>query len=445
MAGAGTVAGKQSASARFFQSEATGSILLLICTLVALGWANSPWSDSYRQLLASKLGFSWNDSKFVLSWDHWINDGLMAVFFFVVGLEIKREVVVGHLSTWRRAILPVAAGAGGMIVPALIYSAFNSGGEGAHGWGIPMATDIAFALGILALLGPMVPTGLKVFLTALAIADDLGAVLVIALFYSDRILVLPLAAAGLLLGAIVIAGRMNIRSIAVYGVLVVAVWLAIFASGIHATVSGILLAMVVPVRARVDSRGFFAIARERLAALEASGFGAGRAKLSSEEIEDLEELHRATSDAVPAGTAFERYLHPVTAYVVLPLFALFNAGVEVDYKSLGYLAHPVGLGVALGLLIGKQLGITGASWIVIRSRLADMPANVTWKQIWGGSLLAGIGFTMALFVSDLAFGDPQMRQRAKLSILVASAVCAAAGYQILRSALKKASEAGTSS
>ena len=426
---------KLSASARFFKSEATGSILLLICTVAALTWANSPWSESYFRLLHMTIGFTWDDAKFVLTWDQWINDGLMALFFFVVGLEIKRELVVGHLSTFRRAILPVAAAVGGMVLPALIYAWFNSGRAGARGWGIPMATDIAFALGILALLGPMVPAGLKVFLAALAIADDLGAVLVIALFYTDRISIGALIIAALLLGLIASANRMNIRSISVYAVLVAGVWLSVFASGIHATVAGILLAMVVPVRARIESREFFGIAHERLSALEASNLGVERSTLSSEQTEALDELNEAIGDVVPAGTAFEHYLHPITAYVILPLFALFNAGVVMDSDIVHALADPAGFGVILGLFFGKQLGITGASWIVIRSRLADLPSKVTWGQIYGGSLLAGIGFTMALFISDLALRDPQLLGRSKLGILLGSSLSAAAGYFVLRRVL----------
>jgi NhaA family Na+:H+ antiporter len=428
---------KQTAFARFFNAEASGSILLLFCTVAAIGWANSPWSGSYFQLLHAKLGFSWNDAKFVLSGDHWVNDGLMALFFFVVGLEIKREIVAGELSTLQRAILPVAAAVGGLIFPALIYAVINRGGEGAHGWGIPMATDIAFALGILALLGPMVPPALKVFLTALAIADDLGAVLVIALFYTDRIFIGPLIAAGVLLGLIVAASRMRVKKISVYAILVIGVWFAVFTSGIHATVAGILLAMVVPVRGRIDSKRFFAIVRDRLSALEASSFASEGAKLTSEHTEALEELHEAANDVVPAGTAFEHYLHPVTAYVILPLFALFNAGVVVDARTVHSLTHPVSLGVVLGLVVGKQAGIMGATWIVIRSRVAELPSGISWRHIYGGSLLAGIGFTMALFVSDLALQDEQMLARAKLAILAASVISAAAGYQVLRGTLNR--------
>jgi NhaA family Na+:H+ antiporter len=431
-------AGMQSSFGRFFKSEATGSILLLICTIAALTWANSPWSETYFQLLRTKIGFSWNDSTFALSWGHWINDGLMALFFFVVGLEIKREIVVGELSTFRKAILPVAAAVGGMVLPALIYAAYNWGGEGGRGWGIPMATDIAFALGILALLGPRVPLTLRVFLTALAIADDLGAVMVIALFYTDRIAPVPLVAAGLFLVLIAFASRLKVKSVAVYAVLVVGVWLGVLASGIHATVAGILVALVVPVRGRIQPKRFFAVAREQLAELEGRGLSGKVTTLNSDQMEALEELHQATSDVVPAGSAFERYLHPFTAYLILPLFALFNAGVVVDYKIVEALAHPVGLGVLLGLLTGKLAGISTASWLVIQFRLADMPAGVTWGQIYGASALAGIGFTMALFVSDLAMENERLLGFSKVGILAASTLCAAGGYYILRTALNRA-------
>jgi NhaA family Na+:H+ antiporter len=423
---------KQSAYARFFKSEATGSILLLVCTVAALAWANSPWSASYFQLLKARIGFSWNNATFGLTWSHWINDGAMALFFFVVGLEIKREIVVGELSTLKKATLPVAAALGGMLAPAFIYAAVNPAGSGARGWGVPMATDIAFALGILALLGPRVPAGLKVFLTALAIADDLGAVLVIALFYTDTISVIPLITAGFFLALLVVASRLKINAVSVYALLVAGVWLGVLASGIHATIAGILVAMVVPVRARIQPRHFFAIARERLSDLESSDLSGEVTTLNADQMEALEDLYKATSDVVPAGPAFERYLHPVTAYVILPLFALFNAGVVLDSGIVTALTNPVGLGVLLGLVLGKQAGVTAASWIVIRCRLADMPAGVTWGQIYGSAILAGIGFTMALFVSDLAFEEARLLAFSKVGILAASALCAAVGYGFLR-------------
>ena len=426
---------KENAFARFFNSEATGSILLLICTIAALTWANSPWSGVYFRLLHSKIGFTWNDSTFALSWSHWVNDGLMALFFFVVGLEIKREIIVGELSTVKKAILPVAAAAGGMLLPALIYAAFNRDAPGSRGWGIPMATDIAFAIGILALLGPRVPVGLRVFLTALAIVDDLGAVMVIAVFYTDRISVGPLIASAVFLTLIIFAARLKVSSIAVYAVLVIGVWLGVLASGVHATVAGILVAMAVPVRGRIKPKEFFTTARDKLAQLEASNLTGDITTLNAGQMEVLEQLHIATRDVVPAGPSFERYLHPITAFAILPLFALFNAGVVIDSGVITALSHPVGLGVVLGLVIGKQAGITGGSWLVVRLQLADMPPGVSWSQIYGSALLAGIGFTMALFVADLGLEDQQLLGFSKIGILAASALCAAGGYYFLRKAL----------
>jgi NhaA family Na+:H+ antiporter len=425
------------AFARFFKSEAMSSILLLMCTIVALLWANSPWSGLYLQILHTKIGFSWGDSKFALSLHHWINDGLMALFFFVVGLEIKREIVIGQLSSLKKAILPVAAAVGGMVVPAMIYIVFNAGGEGEQGWGIAMATDIAFALGILALLGTRVPVGLKVFVTAVAIADDLGAVLVIAVFYTERIRLGPLLVAAILLALLVLAARLRIRWFAIYGALVGGGWLAVFMSGVHATVAGILVAMVVPVRARIEPRRFLNIARNRLGEIEQRNLNVESMALDRVQMDAIEELREATEGLIPAGQSFEHHLHPVTAYLILPLFALFNAGVVLDAGIRNALVNPVGLGILLGLFVGKQVGVTLASWLAIRLGYADMPLGVTWGQIYGASILAGIGFTMSLFVTDLAFPNGTLVGPAKLGILGASALAAVVGYGVLRVALRR--------
>ena len=431
-----TVSSQRNAFARFFKSEATSSILLLLCTIVALLWANSSRSELYFHILQTKVGVSWGDSKFALSLHHWINDGLMTLFFFIVGLEIKREIVVGQLSSFKKAILPVAAAVGGMVVPALIYLSLNAGSEGARGWGIAMATDIAFALGILSLLGSCVPVGLKLFLTALAITDDLGAVLVIALFYTDQIRVGALFVAVVLLALLVVAQRLRIRRAPVYAVLAVGVWLAVVMSGVHATVAGILVAMVVPVRPRIDPKKFLIIARDRIGMLE-NNFASDSTMLVRERINAIEELHSATGDVIPVGLSFEHYLHPVTAYVIIPLFALFNAGVALDAGVVSALVSPVSLGVLIGLFVGKQVGVTLASWIAIRLRAAEMPPEVTWGQIYGAAILAGIGFTMSLFVADLAFPSGALVGPAKLGILAASTLAAVAGYGVLRIALRK--------
>jgi Na+:H+ antiporter, NhaA family len=431
-----TVSSQRNAFARFFKSEATSSILLLLCTIVALLWANSSRSELYFHILQTKVGVSWGDSKFQLSLHHWINDGLMTLFFFIVGLEIKREIAVGQLSSFKKAILPVAAAVGGMVVPALIYLSLNAGSEAARGWGIAMATDIAFALGILSLLGSCVPVGLKLFLTALAITDDLGAVLVIAVFYTDQIRVGALLVAVVLLALLVVAQRLRIRRAPVYAVLAVGVWLAVVMSGVHATVAGILVAMVVQVRPRIEPKKFLIIARDRIGILENS-FASERTMPVREQINTIEELHLATGDVIPAGLTFEHYLHPVTAYVIIPLFALFNAGVALDAGVVSSLVNPVGLGVLIGLFIGKQVGVTIASWIAIRLRAAEMPPGVTWAQIYGAAILAGIGFTMSLFVTDLAFPSGAVVGPAKLGILAASTLAAVAGYGVLRIALRK--------
>lgn len=423
-------------SARFFQSEATGSILLLISTSAALVWANSRWSSWYFHVLHTKIGFLWNSSTFSLSFDHWINEGLMALFFFVVGLEIKREIVAGQLSTVKRAVLPVAAAAGGMVVPALIYASLNRGGEGARGWGIPMATDIAFSLGVLALVGPKVPSGLRLLLTALAIADDLGAVVVIALFYTDHIRVSFLAGAagcGLLLA---LATRLKVKRVMVYAVLVIGAWVCVLVSGIHATLAGILVAMVVPVRSRIPPKRLVAIISSGLAKLQMN-LSDKIAALNVDQMEVLTDLRVATRDVVPAGLAFENYFHPVTAFVILPIFALFNAGVVLNGSVVAAFSNPVGLGVLLGLFIGKQLGITVATWIVVRCRLAKLPAGVNWGQVHGVAILAGVGFTMALFLTDLAIGEERLVMVSKSAVLAASALCAVCGFWVLRFAVRE--------
>lgn len=426
------------AFARFFRSEAAGSVLLLAATATALVWANSPWAGSYADLLHAHLGVSWHGSVHALSLHHWVNDGLMAVFFFVVGLEIKRELVVGQLSSLRSAVLPVAAALGGLLVPAALYLVLNAGGPGARGWGIPMATDIAFALGVLALLGPRVPLGLKVFLTALAIVDDLGAVFVISVFYTDQIHLLPLLVAGGLAGLLFLLARLKVRGIAVYVPLSLAVWMATLLSGVHATVAGVVLAMIVPVRARIEPGRFLGAVRQRLSELEGAQLSRESMVSDKAQLASIEELHDAAARFLPAGIALEHALHPWTAYCILPLFALFNAGVDLGGEAASLLSSPVSLGIIVGLFVGKQLGITLASWVAIRAGAADLPEGVTLGQVWGASVLAGIGFTMSIFVGGLAFVDPALVAAAKVGILLASALAGILGYASLRLVLRRA-------
>jgi NhaA family Na+:H+ antiporter len=423
--------------ARFVHSEVTGSILLLGCTVVALAWANSPWSESYFHLLHTELGFSVGGTDRTMSLHHWINDFLMAIFFFVVGLEIKREMVVGRLSTLDKAILPVAAALGGMIAPALLYFFLNSSGEPSRGWGVPMATDIAFALGVLSLFGKRVPIGLKVFLTALAIADDLGAVLVIAVFYTSDLHLAELVAAGVFLLLIVVARHLGIRSPVVYLVLAIGVWVDVLFSGVHATVAGVLLAMLMPVTAGRDPEHFFAEVREKWEALRETDLTRDSMIHDRSQLDAISDLRRAAQDMQPAGLQFEERLHPFVVFFILPLFAFFNAGVRIEGSFAATLAQPVSMGVILGLVLGKQIGITLFSWLAVKSGRAALPEGVDWGDLYGAACLGGVGFTMSLFIAELAFETEALGAEAKIGILSASLVAAIWGVIVLATQLAR--------
>jgi NhaA family Na+:H+ antiporter len=422
----------------FIHSEVAGSAALVACTVAAMLWANSRWAELYFGLAHTPIAIAVGPHALTLSLRHWINDGLMAVFFFVVGLEIKRELTVGHLSSVRQAVLPVAAAIGGMAVPALLYVALNAGGPGAGGWAIPMATDIAFALGVLALLGDRVPAGLKVFLTALAIADDLGAVLVIALFYTQEIRWAALAGAATALVLLALVARTGLRRPISWAVLVAAVWLAVLLSGIHATVAGILVAMVVPVRPRLGPSEFLATATEAYEALRRTELTRDSVLADEAQLDALTALDDAATDMRPPGLVLERFLHPLQAFLILPLFALVNAGVQFgESRVLETLRDPVALGVIAGLGLGKVAGISLATGAAVASRAARLPEGITWGQIAGAGLLGGIGFTMSLFVSELAFEAEALLNAAKVGILTASLASGALGYLVLRAALPR--------
>ncbi len=418
----------------FMHAEASGGIVLMLCAVAALAWANSPWSAAYSALWETKItigpeGFNLSESLL-----HWINDGLMAVFFFVVGLEIKREVLVGELASLRQAALPIAAALGGMVAPALIYTAVNLGGEGAGGWGIPMATDIAFALGVLALLGPRVPTSLKIFVTALAIVDDLGAVLVIALFYTSNVSWASLGAGALFLLALVAANRLHVRHPLAYALLGIGMWVAFLKSGVHATIAGVLLALTIPARTRVDTEEFLDRGRDILDEFDRSGVEGEDILINGDQQAALMELESLTEHAQTPMQRLEHSLHPWVAFAIVPLFALANAGVALGGDIGAALTQPVTLGVIAGLVVGKQVGITLFSWLAVRSGLAELPQELSWRHIYGASLLAGIGFTMSLFIGALAFGDGPLQSAAKVGILAASLVAGVAGWLVLRSA-----------
>ena len=420
----------------FVHSEVTGSIVLLACTVIALVCANSPWADSYVDLLHTYVGVSWGDAAFKLSLHHWINDGLMVVFFFVVGLEIKRELLVGELSSFNKAALPVAAALGGMVVPAVLFFVLNMGGEGARGWGIPMATDIAFALGVLAIFGTRAPLGLKVFLTALAIADDLGAVAVIAIFYTEKINFLALVVGAVLLVLLFVAVQARLRRGILY-LLIIGVWVAVFSSGVHATVAGILMAMVIPIRTRVDPCRFIDDTEERLDRIKKMELSKHSLISDREQLDIVESIHSSAEDARPVGLVLEHYLHPVQVWLILPLFALANAGVAVGGDLMAVLANPLALGVIVGLVVGKPVGIGLLSWLAVKSGRSALPAGVTWTHVFGAGCLAGIGFTMSLFISDLAFDNEVHIATAKIGILAASLASGILGFIVLSKSLPK--------
>ena len=416
----------------FAAREASGGILLLLCTVVALLWVNSPWAGGYEALWKTKLTLG--VAEFALDHDlhFWVNDGLMAIFFFVVGLEIKREFLVGELASARQAALPILGALGGVLVPALIYTALNFGGPGAAGWGIPMATDIAFVIGIMALLGDRVPIGLKVFLTALAIVDDIAAVLVIALFYTAQIVWLAVGAAVVCVLLLVLANRMGVRHPFPYGLLGVMLWLAVLYSGIHATIAGVLLAMTIPSRTELNAPNFLLRSREILAHFECHADQEKSVMTDEEQQVALAALEEACEKVQPPLYRLEQGLHPWVTFLIMPVFALANAGVSFTGELPKYLSEPVTLGVILGLLLGKPIGIGLASWLAVRVRWATLPAGVNWNHIHGAAWLGGIGFTMSLFIAALAFSNPELLKMAKSGILAGSLCAGIIGFVILR-------------
>ncbi len=421
---------------RFLHSQVAGSIVLIAATIVALAWANSPWGDIYREISHTDAGIVFGDWSFKLSLSHWIKDGLMAIFFFVVGLEIKREIVVGELSSVDKAILPVCAAIGGAIVPAAFYAYLNAGGEGAAGWGLPMATDIAFALGVLSLFGSRVPIGLKIFLTALAIADDLLAVGVIAVFYTPDLegQYLALAAVGIV--AMLICGRMGVRATWVYTALALFVWVDVLGSGVHATVAGVLVAMIIPVRPTIDPDEFLTISSSLLERTRGEDNSLDALIHDDERRANLSQLALTVEDAIPPAIALEHRLHSLQAFVILPLFALFSAGVAFSPENLAGFPTEVSLGVIAGLVVGKPIGVMLACFLVVKLARVELE-GVTFAQLLGAGCLSGIGFTMSIFISELAFTDVSIIDQAKVGILVASVVAGALGALILNITLPK--------
>jgi NhaA family Na+:H+ antiporter len=405
---------------------------LLLCTVVALVWANSSWANTYFNLWQTRITVGFGTAVLAKPLLLWINDGLMAVFFFVVGLEIKREILVGELASPRQAALPIAAALGGMLVPAALYFIINAGTESAAGWGIPMATDIAFALGVLALLGNRVPLALKVFLTALAIVDDIGAVLVIALFYTAEISLTSLLIGAVFLVCLVIANLAGARHPLIYALLGIGLWLAFLKSGVHATVAGVLLAMTIPSKAPINTDEFLSRSRAMLDDFERTGESGDSVMTNAARQAALHTLERTCEQVATPMQRLEHALHSWVSFAIMPVFALANAGVSISGEFLATLTSRVSLGVALGLIIGKQVGILLFSWLAVRSRLAVLPHTVTWRQIYGAGWLGGIGFTMSLFIAGLAFVDASLLSAAKVGILTASTIAGIIGWLLLR-------------
>ena len=423
----------------FIREETLGGFLLIFATIIALVWANSSFYDFYQYLWYEyKVGFNFGDFRVDTSLHHLINDGLMALFFFTIGLEIKREVLAGELSSMKKASLPLFAAVGGMVVPALIYVAINfNDPTNIRGWGIPMATDIAFALGLLALLGNRVNVNLKIFLTALAIADDLGAIMIIAIFYTESIDIMELVNAAFFMGVLIAANRFGVRRATFYAIVGgLGVWTSFMYSGIHASIAGVFIAMTIPVRPKINEQTYIDKMYKLIYKFkkEKPNDSSLLTKKQAHLISDVEKL---SDEAHTPLQKLEHALHPVMAYIILPIFAISNAGIHIEGNIFALILHPISLGVIGGLLIGKVLGISLFSKLAVKLKWASLPEGVTWRQIYGVGFLAGIGFTMSIFIADLAFLSVESVQIAKVGIIIDSLLAATLGMLILSYQPKK--------
>ena len=413
----------------FIHTEEVGAIVLLLAAGSALGWANSPWSDSYASFWHTTISFDIYIFAISEDLEHIVNDGLMAVFFFVVGLEIKRELLHGELSSFRRAILPVMAALGGMVAPALIYLAFNSSGGHAVGWGIPIATDIAFALGVLALLGRRLPAQLRIFLLGLAVVDDLGAIAVIAVFYTETVHWTDLGLALGVFAVIAVCIRIGIRSLGFYLILSVVMWQFVLESGIHATVAGVLISVLTPAKPYLHRKDYKAAVENLLHDFKLA-MDTGEEEKAESIVAEVEKLSQGTEGPMER---LQRVIHPWTSFVILPIFALANAGIVISWDSLTEAAaSPITLGILVALPVGNALGIFGMTWLTVRLGLGRLPSYVTWLQVLGVGMLGGIGFTVSIFVAGIAFEDPVLSDQAKIGVFGASLFAGAVGYLFLR-------------
>jgi len=426
----------------FIHNQSAAGLVLLISTAVAVVLANSPWSHDYQAIWEHTISLQVAGFALERTVHHLINDGLMAVFFFLVALELKREFIGGELSEPRNALLPIAASIGGMAAPALIYLAINEfSGPATAGWGIPMGTDTAFVLGLLALLGKRVPPALKVFFITVSVADDIGSVTVIALFYTSDIEMQKLLLGGIFLVALIAMNVLGVRNVIAYGVVGIAgVWLAFLLSGVHATVAGVLAALTIPARTKIQEHTYVVRLRELADEFERTE-SSPHAIITSEQQHLIRKIRRMSDHAETPLQRLEQALHPWVVYVVMPLFALANAGIELPASVGDVLSSPITLGVLLGLVLGKPIGIVGMAFLVSKLGWGRLGQGLTWSHVVGIGVMSGLGFTMSVFINELAFDDLAMQYTAKLGILFASLIAGPLGFVLLRRVSASASEA----
>lgn len=423
---------------RFLHNESVGGILLLICAVISLVCANVPELNFLHEIWKQDAGITIGNFSLNMKIEHWINDGLMAIFFFVVGLEIKREMLVGELSSFRHAILPIFAAVGGMIVPALIFSIFNSGTPSANGWGIPMATDIAFAIGILSLLGNRVPVGLKVFLTALAIVDDLGAIIVLAIFYPTHALHLDmLLYAGLVVLFLYTLNRNKVHNLLLYIIPGIVLWWLILQSGIHATIAGVILALTIPSKTVINEVRFSVRMKYLLQKFKEVSNSEIEVLANSDQQHIIHQMDNHIEEINPLMHKFESALHPWVTFFIMPVFALANSGVVLAGGVFQDSVPPVAIGIFFGLLAGKPIGIFLFSLLSVKLKLAELPTGTNWKQVFALGTIAGIGFTMSIFIDSLAFSDPALINIGKAAILGTSSLAAVLGLLAVASTCKR--------
>lgn len=422
---------------KFINLETSSSIILFACSIIAIIWANSAIGDTYNEFWQSQftIGFSQSDFYLTKPLILWINDGLMAIFFFVIGLEVKREILAGELTTFKKASLPLFAAFGGMAFPALIFIILNNGKVGVEGWGIPMATDIAFALGILKLLGNRVPLGMKIFLTAFAIVDDIGAVLIIAIFYSANIQWDLIGYALALFSFLIFLNYKEVYSKYIFFLFGFIIWVFFLKSGIHPTIAGVLMAFTIPIKRKANLTEYVKIVREELSTFKEDATPS-KSILTQEQIDVIDSIESVTEDVSSPLQHLEHSLHGWVSYLIMPIFALANAGVVISLSGLEGVSH-LALNIAAALVLGNVIGIVTMSYLGIKFKLADLPEGMNFKQLAGVSILGGLGFTMSLFIANLAYTDQSLIAGAKLGIIAGSIIAGTLGYSILRSVLKQ--------